>query len=92
MGKYDDLIAGEDALLAVTGRAWVFGDHVTQAQLLADSHLDQHPTVARRFALATLDPQFASKVVPGDFIVAGLDFAIDADHRSIPAALKSLGN
>ena len=28
---------------------------------------------------------------PGDFIVAGLDFAGDATHRTVPAALKALG-
>jgi 3-isopropylmalate/(R)-2-methylmalate dehydratase small subunit len=91
VAKYQDLIAGEDALLAVTGRAWAFGDHVRRAEVLADEHLEQHPSVARQFVMAGLDPQFASRVAPGDFIVAGLEFAADASPRSVPAVLKSLG-
>jgi 3-isopropylmalate/(R)-2-methylmalate dehydratase small subunit len=91
VAKYEDLIAGEDALLAVTGRAWVFGDRVRREHVLADEHLKQPPSVARQFAMAVLDPQFAARVAPGDFIVAGLEFAADALQRSVPAALKSLG-
>ena len=41
--------------------------------------------------MATLDPEFARNVAAGDFIVAGADFAIDATHRNVPAALKALG-
>jgi 3-isopropylmalate/(R)-2-methylmalate dehydratase small subunit len=91
VGKYEDLIAGDDALLAVTGRAWVFGDHVRRAHVLADEHLEHPPSVARQFALAGLDPRFAAHVAPGDFLVAGLAFAADASQPKIVAVLKSLG-
>ncbi|MGH3055931.1 MAG: hypothetical protein ACRDL7_13235, partial [Gaiellaceae bacterium] len=64
---------------------------VSRSQLLADDHLDQHPSVAKAFVLAALDRQFASRVTPGDFLIAGLAFAFDATQRSIPAALKGLG-
>ena len=91
VSKYEDLIGPEDALLAVTGRAWVFGDHVTGKNVLADEYLDHEPATASAFAMAGLDPDFARKVSAGDFIVAGLDFAADATHRTVPAALKVLG-
>jgi 3-isopropylmalate/(R)-2-methylmalate dehydratase small subunit len=91
VGKYDDLIGGEDSLLAITGQAWVFGDHVARRQLLGDEHLSKTPADASAFALAGLDPEFAHKFVAGDFIVAGLDFARDATQRALPAALKALG-
>ncbi len=91
MSKYEDLIGPEDALLAVTGRAWVFGDHVTRENVLADEYLDRDVATASAFAMAGLDADFARKVSAGDFIVAGLDFAGDATHRTVPAALKSLG-
>ena len=91
MAKYEDLIGPEDGLLATTGRAWVFGDHVSGAQVLADIHLERDPITASAFAMAGLDPQFAQRVGRGDFVVAGLDFAADATHRAVPLALKTLG-
>ena len=91
VSKYEDLIGPEDALPAVSGRAWVFGDHVRREDVLADDYLDHDPAAARAFAMARRDPDFARKVAAGDFIVAGLDFAGDATHRSVAAALKSLG-
>ncbi len=91
MAKYEDLRGDADSLPTLTGRAWVFGDHVTCQQVLADERLNDPPTVARVYAMAALDPQFARYVVAGDFIVAGLDFAADAAHHNVPATLKALG-
>ncbi len=91
MAKYDDLIADEDSLPAMTGRAWVFGDHVLRQQVLADEHLAESAAIAGAFAMAALDPHFTRQVAPGDFVVAGVDFAADATHRAVPAALQSLG-
>ncbi len=91
MAKYEDLIADEDGLPATTGRAWSFGDHVTGEQILAAEHLGQSPEAASAFLLAGLHPNFASLVVTGDFVVAGLDFAGDASHRALPTAFKALG-
>lgn len=91
VAKYQDLIADEDALPATTGRAWVFADNVRQSQILADEALAQPSEVAKAFAMATLDPRFAPTVQAGDFIVAGLEFAADATHRTVAAALRALG-
>lgn len=91
MAKYEDLIAGEDGLLAMSGRAWVFGDHVTRQEVLADEYISHRAEVAAAFAMAARDAEFARRVVAGDFIVAGVDFAADATHRAIPTALKALG-
>ena len=91
MSKYEDLIAPEDGLLAITGRAWVFGDRVLSRQVLADEYLAEDVGTACRHVLETLNGQFAASVQSGDCVVAGLDFAADATHRAVPAALKSLG-
>ena len=91
MPKYEDLIADEDALLVLTGRAWVFSDHVASEQVLADRSLSLPAAEAGKVVMAALDPYFATRALPGDFIVAGLDFAADATHRAVPAAVKALG-
>ncbi len=91
MPRYEDLIGPENALPAITGRAWTFGDGVSSHQMLADEHLDRDAAAASTFVMAGIDPDFARKVAAGDFIVAGTDFAAGATHRIIPAALRSVG-
>lgn len=91
VAKYEDLVADEDGLLATTGRAWTFGDHITCEQILAAEYLGQSPEGASPFVLARLDPSFASQIAAGDFVVAGVDFAGDASDRTVPAAFKALG-
>jgi len=91
VAKYEDLRGDENSLLAMTGRAWVFGDGIGCRQMLAPEHLDEPPAVASDFVMAGVDVQFSRNVVAGDFIVAGLDFAADVSHRNVPAALLALG-
>ena len=91
MAKYEDLIGPDDSLPAMTGRAWVFGDHVARTQVLADEHLDRDPVAASAFVMAGLDAEFSRKMTRGDFVVAGVDFAADATQRSVAMALKACG-
>jgi 3-isopropylmalate/(R)-2-methylmalate dehydratase small subunit len=91
VAKYEDLRAGDDALLAATGQAWVFGDQVSQRQLLADECLGQHASVAKANVLVALDPQFASNVAAGDLLVGGLEFGTDVTQRSVVSAVRALG-
>ena len=91
VAKYEDLRGDENSLLAVTGRAWVFGDRVTCQQILAAEHLEEPPAVSGAFAMAALEAQFARCVAAGDCIVAGIDFAADVTHRNVAAALQALG-
>jgi 3-isopropylmalate dehydratase small subunit len=90
VGKYEDLRADENSLPAMTGQAWVFGDAISSRLVVSDAHLLHPPEAIRTFVLASLAPEFARQVGAGDFLVAGLDFAADATHRVIPAALKAL--
>ena len=91
VAKYEDLRGTDESLLAVTGRAWVFGDGVTSEQVLASEHLDAQPAASRGYVFAALDRGFAGRVAAGDCIVAGIGFAADATHRNVAAALKALG-
>jgi 3-isopropylmalate/(R)-2-methylmalate dehydratase small subunit len=91
VAKYEDLIAGDDGLLVMTGRAWLLGDYVERRHLLGDAHLDKGAADAARFVLVDLDPSLAGNVGAGDFLVAGIGFGVDATHRVVPAALKARG-
>ncbi len=91
MAKYEDLIAGEDGLLATTGTAWTLGDRVSGDQILAPELLAGEPARLVPHLFARIGESFAKRIRPGDFIVAGLDFGVDATHRTIPLALKHAG-
>ena len=91
VAKYEDLRGDDTALLALTGRAWRFGDHLTSQQILAAEHLSKQPTISSAFAMKAVEPQFTCQVTAGDFIVAGTDFAADVAHRNVALALRFLG-
>jgi 3-isopropylmalate/(R)-2-methylmalate dehydratase small subunit len=91
VGKYEDLRGDEHTLIATTGSAWVFGDHISQQHILANAHLASPPELARAFVMGGADAAFARRVAAGDVIVAGLDFGHDATHRAVPVAIKARG-
>jgi len=89
VAKYQDLVGQEDWLPALDGRAWVFGDRVDRRALLGDDWLNVPADEAARHVLEPIAPGFAAAIAPGDFVVAGADFAFDVAQRAVPAALKA---
>jgi 3-isopropylmalate/(R)-2-methylmalate dehydratase small subunit len=90
MAPYEDLRADEDSLLAVSGRAWVFGDKVSGRDIVPENIL-QDAADPYASAMAPLDAEFARRVSAGDFLVAGHEFGFDAAQPLIPVILKKLG-
>jgi 3-isopropylmalate/(R)-2-methylmalate dehydratase small subunit len=74
-----------------TGRAWVFGAGVTTDDILPGRYLDRANHEVGQFAMAGIDPQFASRVTPGDYIVAGSNFGAGSGRESAPYALVHAG-
>lgn len=91
VAKYQDLIGPEDGLMATTGTAWVVGDHVRSEEILAMELLQGEPARLRPHLFAARGTAFLQHLKPGDFLVAGHDFAADATHRTIALALKQAG-
>jgi 3-isopropylmalate/(R)-2-methylmalate dehydratase small subunit len=89
MAKYEDLVGREDWLPALDGRAWTFGDRVARRVIVADEWLGAPAGKAARHVFEGLTPGFVGRMRPGDFVVAGEDFAFDATERGLPAALKA---
>jgi len=72
------------------GRAWVFGNNV-DTDLLAPGHAMRKPLEElARHCLEALEPQFASMVKRGDFIVAGEGFGIGSSREQAAQALLHL--
>lgn len=75
------------------GRAFKFGDgistdHITPGRLL---HLRSNLPELAKHVLEDADPTFASRVRPGDFIVAGRNFGLGSSREHAPTVIKMAG-
>lgn len=75
------------------GRAWKYGDDINTDVIFPGKYtysiLD--PVEMARHALEDLDPEFAQKVKPGDFIVAGKNFGCGSSREQAATCLKYAG-
>ena len=75
------------------GRAFKFGDsistdHITPGRL---AHLRSNLPELAKHVLEDADPTFASRVKPGDFIVAGGNFGLGSSREHAPLVIKLSG-
>ncbi len=76
----------------ISGKAWLFGDDVDTDVIIPAKFcgtLDSKEL--GRHAMAGLDEGFASKIVPGDIIVAGDNFGCGSSRETAPLALQGAG-
>jgi 3-isopropylmalate/(R)-2-methylmalate dehydratase small subunit len=72
-------------------RAWVFGDDIDTDVLAPGRYMKAEIAEIAKHCLEAVEPSFASKVAPGDFVVAGRNFGAGSSREQAPAALKHLG-
>jgi len=77
----------------LTGRAFKFGDnistdHITPGRL---AHLRSNLPELAKHVMEDADPTFASRVTPGDFIVAGNNFGLGSSREHAPLVIKMAG-
>lgn len=79
--------------MELRGRAHVFGDDVNTDYIISGKYkfktLDMKELAAH--VMEDLDPEFARKVSPGDFVVAGKNFGCGSSREQAPLALKAAG-
>ena len=74
------------------GTVWVFGDSISTDHIIAGKYLgSMDPAVYAPHAMEAVDPEWASKVKPGDLIVAGTNFGSGSSREQAPLALQHLG-
>jgi 3-isopropylmalate/(R)-2-methylmalate dehydratase small subunit len=76
-----------------TGRAFKFGDnistdHITPGRL---AYLRSNLPELAKHVMEDADPTFASRVTPGDFIVAGNNFGLGSSREHAPLVIKMAG-
>ena len=62
-------------------------DQIIASQYLLLPNLDE----MKGHAFESLDPDFAKKVKPGDFVVGGENFGCGSSREQAPGVLKALG-
>ncbi len=74
------------------GKAWKFGDNVDTDLIIAARYLNtSEPAELAKHVMEDADPEFVSKMEPGDIIVAGENFGCGSSREHAPIALKAAG-
>ncbi|MEW6726207.1 MAG: 3-isopropylmalate dehydratase small subunit [Bacillota bacterium] len=76
--------------MQLTGKAHKFGDDVNTDYIISGKYkfktLDMRELATH--VMEDLDPDFYSKITPGDFIVAGRNFGCGSSREQAPLAIK----
>lgn len=74
------------------GKIFRFHSDVDTDQIIASQYI-LFPTIdeMKTYAFESLDPTFAAKVQPGDFVVACENFGCGSSREQAPGVLKALG-
>lgn len=87
---YDDQCGGKTTKM--TGRVWIFGDDVDTDAIIPARYLNtSNPLELAKHCMEDADPQFPSKVRPGDILVAGKNFGCGSSREHAPIAIKAAG-
>ena len=75
------------------GRALKFGDNITTDHIIPGryAHLRSNLPELAKHVLEDADPNFASRVKAGDFIVAGDNFGLGSSREHAPLVIKMAG-
>jgi len=78
--------------MTISGRIWVFGDHVDTDVIIPACYLHtSDPAELARHCMEGLDAGFPDSVQSGDLIVAGENFGCGSSREHAPLAIKAAG-
>lgn len=74
------------------GKVWKFGADIDTDRIIPARYLNtSEPTELARHCMEDEDPSFASRVRPGDIIVAEKNFGCGSSREHAPIAIKACG-
>lgn len=76
----------------LTGRVWKYGDDINTDVIFPGkyTYTVSDPEEMPQYALEDLDPDFSTKVKPGDFIVAGKNWGCGSSREQAVTCLKEI--
>lgn len=76
----------------IAGKVWNFGKDIDTDLIIAARYLNtSDPKELAKHVMEDADPDFVSKMTPGDIIVAGENFGCGSSREHAPIALKAAG-
>lgn len=75
----------------IKGRVWKFGENVDTDVICAGRFLNSPIEEMKKHVFESVRSEFATRVKPGDIIVAGIWFGSGSSRETAPAAIKALG-
>ena len=76
----------------INGKVWTFGKDIDTDLIIAARYLNTSvPEELAKHVMEDADPEFVSKMSPGDIIVAGENFGCGSSREHAPIALKAAG-
>lgn len=79
--------------MILKGRAWKFGDSISTDHIAPGRHFHLRtnlPELAKH-VLEDANPDFASQMAPGDFVVAGRNFGLGSSREHAPRIIRIAG-
>jgi len=78
--------------MILKGKAWKFGDDVDTDVIIPARYLNTSaPADLARHCMEDIDGEYATKVSPGDILVAGKNFGCGSSREHAPIAIKASG-
>jgi len=78
--------------MMLKGRAWKYGDDVDTDVIIPARYLNtSDPAELALHCMEDIDKEYAAKVSPGDFLVAGKNFGCGSSREHAPIAIKASG-
>jgi 3-isopropylmalate/(R)-2-methylmalate dehydratase small subunit len=78
--------------ILLEGKAHKVGDHINTDLIIPATYLvTVDPVEMGKHLMEGMDPEFASRVKPGDIIVGGIDFGSGSSREHAPHAIKGAG-
>ncbi len=79
--------------MKLKGRAWKFGDDISTDHIIPGRyyHLRSNLPELAKHVMEDADPEFAKKIKPGDFVVAGENFGMGSSREHAALVLKIAG-
>ena len=77
----------------LTGRAFKFGDNISSDHIIPGrfAHLRSNLSELAKHVMEDVDPTFAARIKPGDFVVAGTNFGLGSSREHAPLVIKMSG-
>jgi len=78
--------------MKLSGKTWKFGHDVDTDLIIPARYLNtSDPKELAKYCMRDADETFASKVTPGDVMIAGKNFGCGSSREHAPIAIKEVG-